>query len=239
MKTRHSRSLTMRTVAACILLAVIPTPFAAQQKASREAAQFTIYIGGKEIGREKFSIEVTGDSAGSSSTLTYSDPRNKGEGGKLETELKMDSRFVPREYQLRADIHGRKETMKGTFGPGEAKFEYLAGGSVRRTGLMVGGNYTVLDTNVFHHFIFIGRLFDFESGEKLQSMEVVIPQELDTGLLKVSDLGIDEVSIRGKKRSLHHLRADTGSVQIDLWIDDERLLHKLSLPAKQIEVIRN
>jgi len=57
-------------------------------------------------------------------------------------------------------------------------------GIPRRSGLLLGDKFLVLDTNVFHHFVFIARLFDFNSKDKSQSMQVVIPQEMDKGILK-------------------------------------------------------
>ena len=95
----------------------------------------------------------------------------------------------------------------------------------------------VLDTNVFHHYIIVARLFDFRT-DKSQSIEVVIPQELDGGILKVREIGLERVSTGGKKRDLHHLRVDSGLLQIDLWVDDQQTLYKIALPAKKIEVIR-
>jgi hypothetical protein len=38
---------------------------------------------------------------------------------------------------------------------------------------------------------------------------------------------------------LHHLKADSGVLFIDLWIDDQKIVYKIALPAKKIEVIRN
>jgi hypothetical protein len=221
------------------LILTAPPGYGVQQKTSREEAEFNISVAGKEIGREKFVIETAGDSVSSRSTTSFHDPANKRQTVKIETELKMDSGFVPRDYQLRTDVDGQKGMMKGTFGQGEVMFEYLVRGNPRKSGLLVGQRYSILDTNVFHHFAFIGRMFDFNSREKTQSMEVVIPQELDNGVLKISDVGKEKVSVGGKKRELHHLKADSGVVQIDLWIDDQRVLYKLALPTRKIEVIRH
>jgi hypothetical protein len=80
-------------------------------------------------------------------------------------------------------------------------------------------------------------LFDLSTGKE-QSIEVVIPQELDGGFLKVRDSGIDRQQIGGKKMDLHHLKADSGLLQIDLWVDDQRTLFKIAVPAKKIEVFR-
>jgi hypothetical protein len=229
---------------ACLYLAVIilllpSMGHGVDQKAAREQAQFDIYVGGKEMGQEKFSIQASGDSIASSSTLNFRDPGKSRQTVKIETELAMDERFVPRSYQLRTDVGGQKGIMKAVFAKGEASFEFLVNKSPAKSGLLVGDRFSVLDTNVFHHFVFIARLFDFDSKEDPQSMEVVIPQEQRNGILKVRHAGLEKVDIRGGKKELHHLKADTGTVQIDLWIDAQHVLYKIAVPVKRIEVIRN
>jgi hypothetical protein len=212
----------------------------AEQRAFHEEAQFEISVAGKEIGQEKFSIQGAGDSVRSHSTMSFQNPANSHQNVKIETELMMDDRFVPKSYQLQTEVGGQKGTMRGTFASGEASFEFIAAaGRPSKTGLLVGERYIVLDTNVFHHFVFIARLFDFNSKEKSQSLEVVIPQELQNGLLKISEIALEKVAIRGKRRELHHLKADSGQVQIDLWVDNQHILYKIAMPVKGIEVIRN
>jgi hypothetical protein len=240
MKRTRKRPLKLAALQSCsVLLLLIYPVFGAEQKASREDGQFDIYVAGKKIGGEKFLIQNSTDSVSSSSTMNLRDPANSRQNIKMETELKMNGQLVPQAYLLRTEVNGQKGLLKGTFAAGQASFEYLAGGSPLKRGLLVGDRFVVLDTNVFYHFVFIARLFDFESKEKTQSMEVVIPQELDNGVLKVSEMGVETTSVHGKKRELHHLRADSGTVKIDLWIDDHRILYKIALPLKGIEVIRD
>jgi hypothetical protein len=130
--------------------------------------------------------------------------------------------------------------LSAKFAPGQVSFEYPVAGVQRKTGLLVGDKYVLLDENVFHHFVFLARLFDFSSKERSQSFEVVIPQELDNGTIKVSDAGKEKVALKGKKeKELHHLKLDSGLVQIDLWIDDQKIVHKIALPGKGIEVLRS
>ncbi len=228
-------------VAALILtfFALLPAPaIGADKELKQEEAQFDVYVAGKEIGQEKFSIQTSPDSVSSNSIMNFSDPGNQHQKVKIETQLNMDGQYVPQTYLFKTDIGGRQGVMKGTFVPGQANFEYQTGGNPRKSGLLVGDRYIVLDTNVFHHFVFIGRLFDFTAA-KTQSLEVVIPQEMSNGVLKINEVGKDEISVRGKKRDLHHLRADSGALLIDLWVDDQRILYKIAVPSKQIEVIRN
>lgn len=223
-----------------ILLLLCSIGYSAEQNAFREEAQFEISVAGKEIGWEKFSIQGSGDSIRSSSTMSFRDPANTRQNVKMETELTMDDRFVPRSYQLQTNVSGQKGIMRGTFASGQASFEFMAAtGSPGKAGLLVGEHYILLDTNVFHHFVFLARLFDFNSKEKSQSLEVVTPQEMRNGLVKISEISLEKITIRGKKRELHHLKADSGQVQIDLWVDDEHILYKIAMPVKGIEVVRN
>jgi hypothetical protein len=232
------RSLKFAGLCLSVIFLLLPSlGYGAGQKTSHEQAKFYIYVSGKEVGQEKFSIQDSGDSISSSSTMSFRDPKTN-QSAKKETELVMDNRLMPQSYKFRADIGGKTGSMKAVFTQGEAKFAYEAGGPPITSGLLVGDRYTVLDTNVFHHFALIARLFDLDSKEKVQSIEVVIPQELSNGILKISDAGFEKTDMRGKKKELHHLKADTGRVQIDLWIDAQHILYKIALPLKAIEVIR-
>ncbi len=209
----------------------------AQKNTGTEEGEFGIYVAGKEIGQEKFSIKNSGDSIVSNSQLNYRDPGNPKQRVRMETLMNMDVHYLPQTYQLRTELNGQKGTITGKFVPKQAHFEYQGHGGARKNSLLVGDQYIILDTNCFHHFIFIARLFDLEA-KKSQPIEVVIPQEIDNGVLKVSEVGIEDISIRGKSRKLHHLKADSGVLAIDLWVDDQRILYKIALPAKGIEVIR-
>ncbi len=206
-------------------------------KPERDEARFNIFVDGKEIGQEDFSIVSSGKIINTHSIVKFRDPGNRRQKIQLETKLIMDSRYFPQSYELRTNVDGKKGVIKGTFVPGEATFEYSGSGNPRTRGLMVGERFIVLDTNVFHHFVFVARQFDLKM-DTMQSIEVVIPQELDGGVLSVRRMGLERIEAGGKKRDLHHLKVDSGFLQIDLWVDDQQILHKIALPAKKIEVIR-
>jgi hypothetical protein len=221
----------------CLLL-LLSSIYGEDKKSSREEGQFDIFIDGKEVGREKFTIITSADAVSSNSTLNFRNPGKQQRNVRMETQLDMDGQYVPKAYMLRSEVDGEKGMIKGTFVPNEARFEYQGNGNPRVRGLPVGDRYIVLDTNVFHHFTFVARLFDIGAG-KSQSIEAVIPQELDSGTLKINEVSLEIVSVKGKKRQLHHLRTDTGLFMIDLWVDDQRNLYKIALPLKKIEVIRD
>ncbi len=211
---------------------------AADVMAGTEEGEFKIFIGGKEIGNERFVITSSETSATSTSVLQFRNPTGKREKIELETKLDMNGQYVPLHYELKSNVDGEKGSIIGTFSPNQAMFEYLGGPVTRKSGLVVGERFTLLDTNIFHHFIFLTRLFDYGSTEKSQKFEVAIPQEPDSGFLNISQLSPESIKVGNKKLLANHLRADSGTLVVDLWVDSQRLLQKIAVKSKNLEVIR-
>jgi hypothetical protein len=212
---------------------------AAEKKVARDEGEYRIYTAGKEIGSEKYVILSSEDSASSNSILDFRNPGDRHQRVRLETRLEMDAHYLPKTYQLKTDVDGQKGTINGEFSLNQAMFEFVGSGPPRKEGLLVGDQYTILDTNIFHHFVFLARLFKYGSKDKGQRFEVVIPQEQDNGTLKISELNKESITVRGKKIEVRHLQVDSGSVLIHLWVDGQKVLHRITVPSRQIEVLRN
>ena len=210
----------------------------ARQTDFRDSGEFMIYSGGRQIGTEKYAIAASADAVTSTSTLEF---RNSGTNQKvqLETRLDMNGRFVPVKYVLKSDVDGKKGTISGEFGRNQAMFTYAPeGGASRKSGMLVGDDYTLLDTNIFHHFLFIARLFDY-SSKKPQRFEVAIPQEQESGFITVTDAGKENIVVRGKKTEARRLKVDSGSLQIDLWVDNRKMLQKIAVPGRDLEILHD
>ncbi len=210
-----------------------------EQKAVREEGQYKIYAAGREIGVENYTIVTAGNKVTSSSSSSFSNPGDKGEKVTVETRLEMDAQFLPQAYEVKSAVGGDKGTVRGNFAPNQVIFDYNGNGVSARSGLLVSARYTILDTNTFHHFIFLARLFKYGSGDKPQTFDVVIPQEKDTGTLKISEVGEETVVVGGKRATATHLLIDSGSLQIHLWVDSRHIPLKIALPGKGIEVLRS
>jgi hypothetical protein len=227
----------IRLAAVVLSLAVING--AADQSVNREEGEFRIRLMEEEIGREKFVVAISGDSASSSSVLDFRNPSDTRQNVRMETTLQMNARFTPVSYQLKSDVGGKKGAITGVFSPNQAIFEYSGAGSPRKSGLLVGNDYTVLDSNIFHHFIFLARLYRIDGKEKVQKFEVVIPQETDSGVLKITELGRTMIQTAGKKKTeTRHLQLDSGVLQIHMWIDNRHTVHRIAVPSRGIEVTR-
>jgi hypothetical protein len=225
--------------AVAVLCLIQGGTLARDRQPGREEGEFKIYANGKEIGSEKYVILASADAASSTSVLDFRNPGDRHQRVQLETKLEMDGRYLPRTYQLKSDVDGQKGTINGQFSQHQAMFEYSGSGTPRKSGLLVGDQFTLLDTNIFHHFVFLARLFKYGSKEKDQRFEVVIPQEQENGLLKISELNRERIAVRNKKIETHRLQVDSGSLVINLWVDDQKILHRITVPSRQIEVVLN
>jgi hypothetical protein len=206
---------------------------------AQEQGEFKILVDGKEVGTEKYVLAVMGDSASSTSILDVKNPADSGKKEHMESKLDMDGQFRPRNYRLTKDVDGKKVSIVGFFSPNQAMFEYSAGTVPVKKGLLVGNDYTILDTNLFHHFVFLVRLFKFDSKDKIQRFEVVIPQSVDSGILKVSEMDRETLVVKGKKTETRRLQVDSGALVIHLWVDKQHVLHRISVPGSSIEVLRD
>ncbi len=211
----------------------------AWQKGAQESGEFRIYSGGREVGSEKYAITGSGDVITSASTLQFRKPGEKNQKITLESKLEMNGKYVPKNYTLKSDVDGKTGMIAGEFGPNQAMFSYDVGaGQPRKSGLLVGNEYTLLDTNLFHHFVFLARLFDYDKKDKPQRFEVVVPQEQDSGFVSISEIGKEDIEVRGKKVNAHLLQIDSGTLKIQMWVDKQRIVQKITVPGRGIEVLR-
>ncbi len=224
-------------ILAAAMLALVMTAVPAEKKTSREEGEYRIYVSGQEVGVEKYVIASTADGVTSSSKLVF---RNPGAGPKkisLESKLEMNPQLVPKKYELKSDVDGQEGKIAGDFAPNQAIFDFSGNGVSVRHGLLVGERYTILDTNIFHQFTFLARLFKYDRGKTAQTFEVLIPQEKDTGIIKISEMDKETIVVAGKKIRVTRLVLDSGSLQIQLWVDGDHVTQKISLPDKGIEVL--
>jgi hypothetical protein len=207
-------------------------------KALQEEGEFKIVVNGSDIGSEKFLIASSGDSTSSTSVLEFRNPSNRSQKVKMESKLEMGLNYLAKDYVLTSDVDGEKGQIHAEFSARQVMFDLSGSRTGQRSGLLLGEEYTVLDTNIFHHYIFLTRLFDSGNREKTRRFEVVIPQEQDNGKLTLTDMGNEPLSIKGKKTEVRRILVDSGAVQINLWVDREGILQKIGVPSKGIEVLR-
>jgi hypothetical protein len=222
------------------IVAALALPAGAKEpKATREEGVYRIFVAGREVGSEKYAVATTAEGASSTSLLEFRNPTATAQKMHFEGTLEMEANYHPRRYRLETDVDGRRGFVNAVFSPGQVMFEYGGAGRSAKRGLLVGEAATLLDTNIFHHFIFVARLYEHAPRDKPQRFEVVVPQENESGFLTVSEVGRESVAAGGRKHDARHLRVDSGAKQIDLWVDRHGLVQKIAVPAQRIEVVRD
>jgi hypothetical protein len=98
-------------------------------------------------------------------------------------------------------------------------------------------NVMVLDDNVVHHYQLIIARYQALGGGK-QTFPVFVPQEALPSLLTVEDMGNAATGIAGVTANLRHLVITTDVTHVDLWVDDQQHLERVSVPEAQLEAIR-
>jgi hypothetical protein len=95
----------------------------------------------------------------------------------------------------------------------------------------------VLDDNVIHHYQLITARYQAMGGGK-QTFRVFVPQEALPSLLTVEDMGNSASTADGVTAKLRHLLITTDVTHIDLWLDEQQHLERVSVPTAQLEAIR-
>ncbi|MBP1601605.1 MAG: hypothetical protein H6Q06_1756 [Acidobacteria bacterium] len=155
-------------LAGCMLAVTVAGVLQARvgtRKPAAEDGEFVIFFGAREIGSEKFAIQAAAESVTSSSVLEFRNPATPGQKVRMETKLEMNGDYVPRAYLLKTDVDGVRGSITGSFAPNQVMFDFEGKGTNRRSGLLLPSRYTMLDSNIYHHFIFLVRLFDFDSRD--------------------------------------------------------------------------
>ena len=53
----------------------------------------------------------------------------------------------------------------------------------------------------------------------------------------MSEVGEEDLQVKGKKINTTHLRIETGALTIQLWVDGDHVPRKIAVPEKRIEVL--
>ncbi len=235
---RKYRSIAAGATLLLAALVLLSSAATRERRSATEEGEFRIFFAGRQIGLEKFAILSAKDAASSTSILEFDNPGARGQKVRIESKLEMDGSYHPRSYSLQTDVDGKAGRISAAFAPNQVILEYSGEQESTRTGLLLGERCTVLDTNLFHHYIFLVRLYLAGGKGKPAYFEVVVPQERSSGRLEMKSLGKASIQEGSRSYKAQHLQLYSGAVRIDLWVDDKGILRRIGVPERGIEVLR-
>ncbi len=203
-----------------------------------ESGVFKILFSGEEIGSEKFQIVQEGQQVKASADIRLSVERN---GEKvtfvLHPNLVFNRFFEPTGYEITQEAGPNKTRAEIHFQEGQTQATYENGSEKEQREIALRKDVVILDDNVFHQYIILGKRFDFTKGG-VQEFSAFVPQQFIAGGVSVSDQGMDSIRIHDEDLRLKHVLVDTGELQISLWFNDQRQLMKIAVPKSSVEVFR-
>jgi hypothetical protein len=198
---------------ACTLLCVA-LPANAQTGAEDEGT-FEIFVSGRRVGTEQFSIRQAGVGA-SSEFVATARVEVLLPTGRLELTPRLHSsgfQADPVSYEVTVGGDAPRRIV-GTVGSGRfsAKIVTPAGEQLRE--YVASSGATVLDEGVAHHYYFLARRT--RSGR----VPILIPRENRQVMAVVSDRGEEQVTVQGVTVTLYHLVvAPEGGDERHVWVD--------------------
>ena len=199
---------------------------------------FVISVAGRPVGTESFKIQSSLGKVEAHAEIRLRVEQNgKTVGVQSFPDLVLDPQLRPVTYrwsqkgpqssQLEVDFRSR---------PVKARYKTIDGKEDDRD-FELPADVAVLDDNVIHHYQLITARYQAMGGAK-QTFRVFVPQEALPSILTVEDMGSTASTTDGVTTNLRHILITTDVTHIDLWVDDQQHLERVSVPAAQLEAIR-
>jgi len=199
---------------------------------------FVISLAGRPVGSERFKIHSSLGKVEARGEIRLNLEKN-GKTVSVQSfpDLILDPQLRPVTYtwnqkgpqssRLDVDFSGKVAKVR---------YETISGNEDNRE-FALPPDVMVLDDNVVHHYqLIIVRYLALGGGK--QTFPVFVPQEALPSLLTVEDMGNAATGIAGVTANLRHLVITTDVTHVDLWVDNQQHLERVSVPEAQLEAIR-
>jgi len=197
---------------------------------TQDKGKFRILVSGQQAGKEEFEIRPSGENWVAHGTTELQTPQGAAHvNGTLE--LRPDG--TPLHYEW------------STTGPKKAGATIVFSGATASVELRLEGmrpftqqftfnspRVAILDNNLYYQYAVLARLYDWNQ-KGAQTFSVLVPQEMTPGTITVESLGKQDVG--GAK--LEELRVKTEDLEVDLFLDGQRLVRLVS-PSANAEILR-
>jgi hypothetical protein len=207
----------------------------APSNGANDSGVFEILVAKRSIGTERFQIRSS--PAGWEATGALQLEPSGGAKVEESSTLRLSTALRPMEYErvqktplaakLQAQIGTQETTLVSTAGEESAEQVFY----------LPEQSLVLLDTNFFHHYGVLLRLYDQVKGG-VQPFNVFIPQEALPGAINLQFLGKESVAVGQATKELDHYQASTDEHQIEIWATPEGAIQRLAIPTAGLEVLR-
>jgi hypothetical protein len=219
---------------ACLLLlalGIAAAAIAALPAFAPDKGKFKILVNGQPAGTEEFSLSANGGNWTAHGNAEIQTPQGAAHvTGNLE--LRPDGSPVRYEWNMQG---AKKAASTIVFNGATANVELRMEGARPYTQQFTfnSDRVVVLDNNMYDQYAILARLYDWDK-KGAQTFSVIVPQEMTPGSVTVESLGKQDT---GSGAKLEQLRVKTEDIEINLFLDGQRLVRIVS-PSANAEIIR-
>lgn len=217
------------------------------KKSAVDSGSFGIYLNGKRIGTEKFSIEQQAGDGVDTAEITVDDGTSKAE---QRSELRVGSDGSLKLYKWNSTLPSKEESVVEP--KDQLLVEHLttAEQKKREVPYVLPLSTVILDDNVFsHRELLLWRYLQtgciVQDGDRRcgpSHFGILVPHQHAAGTTVVQLMGRNKITFKGVEKELNQFKVETDGVQWLIWMDDPennyRVL-KMAIPASNVEVWRD
>ncbi len=221
----------IRAVCFVLVFALGATAIAAALAFAPDKGKFKILVNGQPAGTEEFSLGANGGNWIARGNAEIQTPQGATRvTGNLE--LRPDGAPVRYEWTMQG---AKKASSTIVFNGATANVELRMEGARPYTQQFTfnSDRVVVLDNNMYDQYAILARLYDWDK-KGAQTFSVIVPQEMTPGSVTVESLGKQDT---GSGEKLEQLRVKTEDIEINLFIDGQRLVRIVS-PSANAEILR-
>jgi hypothetical protein len=199
---------------------------------------FDISLAGRAVGSESFKIHTShGKVEARAEIRLHIEQPGKTMEVRSFPDLVMDSQLRPLTYtwnqkgpqSSRLEIDFSDKVTRALY--------HTVSGAEDDRNFQLPPDVMVLDDNVVHHYQLIAARFQAMGGGK-QTFHIFVPQEALPSLLTIEDAGNAPITTDGVAVGLRHLVITTDVTRIDLLVDEQQHVERVSVPSVQLDAVR-
>jgi hypothetical protein len=197
-----------------------------------DRAKLNILLDGQSVGREEFEINQSSGGWVAKGNSSIKVP------GTVPTtvtgNLLLQADGAPISYDWTAQTE-KTNSAHVVFSNGIAKMTLqMQGARPFEQDLTFSSPFVVvLDNNLYHQYGVLARVYDW-NRKGTQNFSVLIPQELTPGTIAVTAAG--DLTSGGK--SYEGLKVQTSDLEVVMYLDSNRRLMRIEVPAAKVAVVR-
>ena len=212
-------------------VALVSPPSNAASLFAPEKGKFRILVSGQETGKEEFEISASGSGWMARGTSEIESPQGTTH---ITGTLALHPDGTPERYEWSTE--GPKKAsaavaFNGVTAVAELHLEGMRPFTQQFT--FNSPHIAILDNNLYHHFVILARLYDWEK-KGAQTLPVFVPQDMTPGSVTLESVGKQDV---GGTR-LEELRVKTEDLELDLYLNGPRLV-RIIAPSTNAEIVRD